>query len=60
MFSCVIMTIDEYVLNDKYPLGPIFIRLNSKVYLGTSKVQVGGYLMNSNKYIFLSSFILSY
>ena len=59
MFSCVIMTIDEYVLNEKNPLGPIFHMINSKVYLGTSKVQVGGYLMNSNKYIFIPSSILS-
>ena len=58
MFGCVIMTIDEYVLNDKNPLGLYFHMINSKVYLGTSKVQVGGYLTNSNKYIFIPSFIL--
>ena len=59
MFGCVIMTIDEYVFNDKNPLGLYIHMINSKVYLGTSKVQVRGYLMNSNKYIFIPSFILS-
>jgi hypothetical protein len=38
--------------------GYIFIMFILKVYLRTSKVQVGGYLMRSNKYILLASFIL--